>query len=143
MAIGSSLAPGTETAVRMFRDGREQTARITIEEMPVERDDHVSRTPPDDHDGLTLGDVGRSRTANSPSSLASKAGGALVVHVVAGSAADEAELTAGDIIRAINRRPVHGAADARRQLRSIEAGRPIFLLVWRSGTERFLRMRRQ
>ena len=141
MAIGSSLAPGTETTVRIFRNGREQTARITIEEMPVERDDRVSRTPPDDNEGLTLGDVGRSRTAHS--SLASDPDGALVVNVVAGSAADEAELVAGDIIRAINRRPVHGAADARRRLRSLEAGRPIFLLVWRSGTEMFLRMRRQ
>ena len=43
----------------------------------------------------------------------------------------------------INRRPVHGAVDARRRLRSIEAGRPIFLLVWRDGVETFLRMRRQ
>jgi serine protease Do len=141
MAIGSSLAPGTEAPVRLFRDGREQTRRIIIEEMPVENDDRVPRTPTDDNDGLTLGDIGRSRAAHS--SLPSDIGGALVVNVVAGSAADEAELAAGDIIRAINRGPVHSAAEARRCLRSIDAGRPIFLLVWRSGVEMFLRMRRQ
>jgi serine protease Do len=109
--------------------------------VPIERDDRVRRTAPDDNDGLTLGDVGRSPTIHA--SLPADIYGALVVNVVAGSAADEAELAAGDIIRAINRRPVHNAAEARRRLRSIEAGRPIFLLVWRSGAEMFLRMRRQ
>jgi serine protease Do len=140
LAIGSSLAPGTETALRFFRDGREQIGRIFIEEMPLERDDPPSRLPVDDNDGLTLGDVGRPRVAHS--SLAAETDGALVVNVADGSAADEAELAAGDIIRAINRHPVHSAADARRRLRSIEAGRPIFLLVSRSGAEMFLRMRR-
>jgi len=141
MAMSSSMAPGTATTVGIFRDGRELTRRITIEEMPVESHDRVPPASPDDNDGLSLGDVGRPRVAHrsGPSDI----DGALVVNVVAGSAADEAELAAGDIIRAINRLPVHSAADARSRLRSIEAGRPVFLLVWRSGTEMFLRLRRQ
>ena len=78
-----------------------------------------------------------------PMNLASDARGALRRDVVDGCAAARLQLTGGDIIRAINRHPVHSAADARRRLRSIEAGRPIFLLVWRSGVEMFLRMRHQ
>lgn len=68
--------------------------------------------------------------------------GALIVKVAPGSPADEAELSAGDIIRAINRHPIHSAAEARRELGHIEPGRPIFLLVWRRGAEVFLQMRR-
>lgn len=62
--------------------------------------------------------------------------------VAPGSAADEADLIIGDIIRAINRRPVHSVADAKRELDSIEPDRPIFLLVWRRGKELFLQMGR-
>jgi serine protease Do len=141
LAIGSSLPPGTSTIVRAFRDGRQQTRSITIEEMAIDSGDRTRRTKPDDNDGLTLGDVGRSTTVHS--SVPAGIDGAVVVNVVAGSAADEAELAAGDIIRVINRRPVQSAADARRALQSIKAGRPIFLLVWRHGAEMFLRMRRQ
>jgi len=44
-------------------------------------------------------------------------------------------------VREINRRVVHNAMDARRALADIEAGTPVFLLVWRQGNELFLQIR--
>ena len=61
--------------------------------------------------------------------------------VAPNSPADDAELIVGDIVRAINGRPVHTLAEATRALRGIERGRPIFLLVSRRRATLFLEMR--
>jgi len=141
LALGSSLVPGTETTVKAFRDGQKQTRAITIEEMPIETETRAPRSKPNHDDGITLANVSRGKHIDPAAPRV--VDGALVVNVVDGSAADEAELSAGDIIRAINRLPVHTAAEARRRLHSIESDRPVFLLVWRNGAELFLRLRRQ
>ena len=90
----------------------------------------------EDIDGLTV----RELTPPDTNRLSIPPGidGALVGDVALDSAADDAELAVGDIIRAVNRHPVHTAAEARNELRRIEPRRPIFLLVWRHGTEVFL-----
>jgi serine protease DegQ len=74
--------------------------------------------------------------------MASPAGGALVLAVAPDSPADDAELTAGDIVQAINGRTVRTLAEARRALDHVGRGRPVFLLVSRHGTTLFLQMRR-
>jgi serine protease Do len=142
LARVSTIAPGTEVTLRLIRDGIEQTRTVTIEELPFETADVP--TPPaekaGDIDGLTVGELtppDRSRLFVPPG-----VDGALVVDVAPNSAADDAELGVGDIIREINRRPVHTAADARAELRRIEPRMPIFLLVSRYGTELFLQMRK-
>jgi serine protease Do len=132
-------APGTRVTVKIFRDGNEQTRTAIIEEQP---DDAVEEAPPDDSDGddgLTLGEI-----TSGPSHLAvaSAVGSVRVMKVAPGSPADDAELLVGDIVWAINGRQVHTLADARRELRGIDRGRPVFLLVWRRGTRVFLEMRK-
>ena len=94
----------------------------------------------DDIDGLTLRELipADMRRLSVPPGIA----GAVVADVVLDSAADDAELGVGDIILAINRHPVHTAAEARSELRRIEPRAPIFLLVWRHGVELFLEMRK-
>jgi len=67
--------------------------------------------------------------------------GALVTEVTGGSPADDAGVHAGDVVREINRRVVHNAADASRALAGIERGSPVFLLVWRQGNKLFLQIR--
>ena len=94
----------------------------------------------DDRDGLTLDEL--TSPAATRLSVPPSVDGALVVDVAFESPADEAGLAAGDIIRVINRRPVHSAAEATAELRRIERHKPIFLLVWRRGAEVFLQMRK-
>jgi S1-C subfamily serine protease len=126
--------------VKIVRDRTEHTRTVAIEAMPIDIAGEARSTTPDDTDGLTLEDIDRSTTADS--SVPTEIDGALIVSIVSGSAADDAELAVGDIIRVINNRAVHTRAEAMRELHAIEAGRPLFLLVWREGTDAFLRMRR-
>jgi S1-C subfamily serine protease len=113
---------------------------VVIEAQPVDTIDDVPADEPNGNDdGLALGEITPSSATHE---AAAAFGGALVVHVTPDSPADEAELAAGDIVLAINGRPVHTSAEARRQVQAIERGRPIFLLVSRHGTRLFLEMRR-
>ena len=137
-----SITPGTDVTLQLMRNGTPHTRLVTIEELPVDTAD----PPPagsqaiDDIDGLTLRELTPAdmQQLSVPATVA----GAVVGDVVLDSAADDAELGIGDIILAINRQPVHTAAEARSELRRIEPRTPIFLLVWRHGVEVFLQMRK-
>ena len=139
----SAIAPGTDVALRLIREGVEEMRSVTIEELPSE----VVDAPPGpvdaaagDLNGLTVRDL----TPLDANRLSVPPGidGALIADVEPDSAADEAELAVGDVIRQINRRPIHTAAGATSELRRIAPHGPIFLLVWRHGTDVFLQMRR-
>jgi serine protease Do len=140
LAMVSSLPPGTCVSLKIVRDHKEHTRTVTIEEMPNDAGGEAAGATPHDDDGLTLDDIDRSTAADS--SVPADVDGALVLTVVTGSPADDAELAVGDIVRMINNRAVHTHAQAVRELHGIEAGRPIFLLVRRDGIDVFLRMRR-
>jgi serine protease Do len=134
------MSPGTRAVVKLFRDGCEQTRTVTIEEMPAEADVPAdARVQDDDVNGLRLSELDPRVTRRL--SLPSDVGGALVTGVAADSAADEAELLIGDVIRKINGRPVRSAAEATNELRQIRPRTSIFLVVWRHGAELFLVMR--
>lgn len=140
IARTASMQPGTRVTVNGFRDSVAYTRMATIEGQPVDAVEQGSTDDDDDSDdGLTLGDCTSAGTAAPPGSVVR---GALVLDVVPNSAADEAELVAGDVIQAINGRQVNTLAEARRALRGITPNRPIFLLVSRDGVELFLEMRR-
>jgi serine protease Do len=140
IARTSAMAPGTAVKVRFFRDGVEQSGILVLDELPCETRPGTPSATPSRHGGLSFGGITPSWASllDVPPSLE----GALVTSVAPGSAGEGAGLAVGDIIRAINRHPVHHVADAKRELESITADRPIFLLVWRRGKELFLRMRR-
>jgi serine protease Do len=139
IARTASTAPGTTVKVKIFREGKKLTRTVVIEEQPVDAIDDVTADEPNGNDdGLTLGEITPSSATHE---AAAAVGGALVVHVAPDSPADEAELAAGDIVLAINGRPVHTSAELRRELQAIERGRPVFLLVSRHGTRLFLEMR--
>jgi hypothetical protein len=43
----------------------------------------------------------------------------------------------------VNRRIVHTAAEATRELQRIQVGRPTFVVVWRAGRETLVEMHRE
>jgi serine protease Do len=141
IARTAATPPGTSVIVKTFRRGQEQTHTVTIEEQPTETVKETRLDRSEDDDGLTLGEI-PPRTAKQRAQKTSAGRGALVVEVAPNSHAEEAELVPGDIIRAINGRPIYSVDQARRELHEISSGRPIFLLVSRHTSELFLEIRK-
>ena len=108
IARTAATPPGTRVAVKLLRDGKPRTRTVTIEEQPVDSaEEPAAVSPVNADDGLTLGEM--TPPAGDGRATASPAGGALVVDVAPDSPADDAELTAGDIVQAINGRAVRTA----------------------------------
>jgi S1-C subfamily serine protease len=141
MARTAASAPGTRMTVTVVRNGHEQTMVATIEEQPGDPDGEHARADADDaDDGLIFEAVG---VPTGPAVTdRSAAGQALVAGVTPDSPAEEAELTAGDIIREINGCRIHTASEARQILRTTGHGLPVFLLVRRGDRDLFLEMRK-
>jgi serine protease Do len=141
IARTAATPPGSRVTVKLFRDGKPRTRTVTIEQQAADSAEGPAPVSPvAADDGLTLGEM--TPPAGDGRATASPAGGALVLDVAPDSPADEAELTAGDIVQAINGRAVRTPADARRELDRVGRGRPVFLLVSRYGATLFLQMRR-
>lgn len=67
--------------------------------------------------------------------------GAVVAKVEPGSSAQKAELKVGDVVTAIDGRPVHSAADLRNRIGLTPAGTEVTLTVMRSGSKRQIKLR--
>lgn len=67
--------------------------------------------------------------------------GAVVANVEPGSSAQKAELKVGDVVTAIDGRPVRSAADLRNRIGLTPAGTEVTLTVMRSGSERQIKLR--
>ena len=65
-------------------------------------------------------------------------GGAVVSSVERNSPAANAGVSPGDIILEVNRQPVSNVSQITRALQSANPGTPVFLLIWRNGTEAFI-----
>jgi serine protease Do len=135
----SSTPPSTTTVITVVRDGQVRALKVTVEALSLAEERPAAAPPERAGLGLTLDDIttAMARHMRLPTGL----DGALVIEVTGGSPADEAGVHAGDVVREINRRLVHGAADANRALAALEPGTPVFLLVWRQGNELFLQIR--
>jgi serine protease Do len=138
----SSSSPGSGITLTVLRDGRTRTVELTVEELVSGSERQAGRPPRATSDfGLRLEDV--TPTIARRLGLASGMDGAVVYDVADDSAGARAGLTQGDIVRRVNRQAVHNAADAIRELRGIEPGASAFLLIWRSGNEQLVEMRRE
>ncbi len=63
--------------------------------------------------------------------------GAVIEQVRSGSPADNAGLSAGDVIVSVNRKPTTGASEAAQALSSIPQGQDALVLVWSNGGQVF------
>ena len=70
-----------------------------------------------------------------------KARGAIVSRVTPDSPAADAGLEQGDVILAVDKRPVHTLRDLPRLIAAIEGGKSAKLTVWRDGKEKTVRVR--
>ena len=144
--------PGTTVPVKVLRNKQEKTLNVTVEELDLEAEQNGGRRPqqpdqpqqqPDQQDaggfGITLDNV----TAQMARRLRLPSGqtGAVVTEVDPDGAA-AGGLRTGDVILAVNRRPVSNAAEAARELTKVPSGRIAQILVWRGDGETFVTVKK-
>jgi serine protease Do len=138
----SATAPGTRVQLTVMRNGQERSLRITVEALALEEGRGAATRARDSggNFGLALDDLtpAISRQLRLPPGM----DGAIVAEVATDGAADRAGLQPGDVIREVNRQPVHTAAEAGRALQGVQAGQPVFVLLWRDGNNLFVQMRK-
>jgi len=128
MARVSATLPGSRARVIVHRDGRTRTVEVEVEELPL---------------AITTREELRSEdSANFGLSLGDSRDGSFVRRVEDDSPAAEAGIEEGDIVRKVNRRTVHTAAEATRELQRVQVGHPTFVVVWRGGREMLVEMQR-
>jgi serine protease Do len=128
MARVSATLPGSRARAVVHRDGRTRTVEVEVEELPS---------------GITTrAELGLEESANFGLSLGDSRDGSFVRSVEDDSPAAEAGIEEGDIVRKVNRRIVHTAAEATQELQRVQVGHPTFVIVWRGGRETLVEMQR-
>jgi serine protease Do len=147
----SATKPSTSIALKVVRDGKEQTLHATVEELDLEAErsgrrsqTNTERQPPEEQGqesfGLTLSNLTPqiARRLQLPSGQS----GAVITEVDPDGPSAGA-LRQGDVILTVNGRQVTNAAEAGRELQRIGAGRIARILVWRGDGEVFVTVRRE
>jgi serine protease Do len=130
--------PGTTIHLQVMREGKTVGVPVTLEAMGS-RDNADREVADTGHDkprwGVGLADMTPDlrEQLQAPGELH----GAVVQQVQPGSPADNAGLQAGDVIIEVDRKPVQGAADAKKALGSVAKGQDALVLVWSNGGDSF------
>jgi serine protease Do len=122
-------------AVKVLRDGREQSISVKVARMPGERAETASQAEPAQGKwGLALRDLD-ARTAQRVGLAPGE--GVLVAGVEPGSAADKAGVRQGDVILEVNRNKAGSVADVQAEAKKREGGGPLLLLLKRGEASLF------
>jgi serine protease Do len=136
----SEMSPGTAIELGILRDGKPQTLHVTVGEF------HKDLTEAGSNDGPGAEQKGRLGLAlanltpdlRQQFNVPDRVKGAVIEAVRPGSAAEDAGLTAGDVILGVDRHPVEDADSCVNQLHSLPAGKDVLLLVWANGGDSYL-----
>ncbi|MCA1633010.1 MAG: Do family serine endopeptidase [Acidobacteria bacterium] len=134
----AGTAPGSEVALKVLREGREQEVKVALGELAAGAPKEGGREDSGGEEGGERGKLGVGLTPLTPEiagrlELPEGASGLVVTSVDPTGPAAEAGLRQGDLIEQANRKPVRAIEDLRSALK--EAGeRPILLLVNRPRT---------
>ena len=125
--------PGDEVEITYLRDGKERSARVVLADGGGTRKAGRAKAGADVLAGVRLAPLDRRHPAWG------EVEGVVVTEVAPGSPAARAGLEPGDVITAVNLRPVKRIRDIDRALE--EAGRAVALKIWRDGREMLLVIR--
>lgn len=136
-AAVARVAPGTSVQLKIAREGKPISLPITVGEM--KDSEVIASIGPESDLGLTVQPV----TPDIAQSLGlERAEGLVVASVKPGSAADDAGLRSGDVIRQVNRHPVKNLADYNREISRTEKTKSVLFLVHRGESSVFLALKR-
>ena len=125
--------PGTRVELGVLRDDKERTFDVTLEEMA---DEQVARGGSPGQEDAPEGELGIEITNVTPA-VAQQYGldegthGVLVTNVEPGSAAAEAGLRPGDVLRSVNRKRVTNVRELKAALERVPSKDPVVLQVAR------------
>jgi serine protease Do len=133
----AATEPGQKVKLGYLREGKTETATVTIGEVPGEKQTVAASTNSDTGvlDGVEVADLDAG--ARSEFEVPPRVHGAVVSNVDPSSAAAEAGLAPGDVIEEINRQPVRTADDAVK-LTERAGNRKTLLKLWSHGSTHFL-----
>ncbi|WP_343122690.1 DegQ family serine endoprotease [Luteimonas sp. J29] len=133
--IVGNKAPGTKVRIVVFRDGRERSFDVVLDELDDEpvagargaAPGSKSPTPSADTNvlGLAVQELGEAQRRQ----LGLQGREGVQIARVQGRAAREAGLAPGDVILRVGRTPVDSVAAFERQLRGVKPGQTVMLLV--------------
>jgi serine protease Do len=138
LTIGQT-APGTKADLKVLRDGKERSFKVTLKEMPGEKlaggGDPTRETEDEALRGVGVSDLDANarKQFNVPEELK----GAIIISVEPDSPSYAAGLREGDVILEINRKPVEDAEDAVR-LTQNPTSKKTLVKVWSRGGTRFI-----
>jgi serine protease Do len=140
-AVGA-VAPKTKVALRLLRDGREQTLKLEVGTRPDGVEARAPAQGEEAPDAKPAGSVGLGVDAL-PEEVARRAGvapnaGVLVTTVVPGSVAELAGVREGDVLVALQKRPVTSPQGLRAAAAAVKPGEPVMFQVRRGGNSLFL-----
>ena len=147
----AGTAPGTTVPVKVWRDGKERTFNVKVEELDLEAENGNQQSTNAAPEGQTGGGFGI--TLNNVTldvarrmDLPSGTKGAVITDVDQDSPAARS-LQAGDVILQVNRQAVSNATEASQLLRAVPSGRTVGMLIMRRGpngtSEQFVTVRKQ
>jgi serine protease Do len=138
MLMVSECSPGTETAVKVIRDGHEKSFTVKLDELPGQvrpkennQNNGLDNSSPDTLNGVTVSDL--DQPARQQLVIPDSVHGALVTDVGQDSNSAEAGLQPGDVIVEINRQPVNNAREAIKLCTQAKGNRILLKVLRRNG----------
>ena len=148
VAMVVATKPGTSVPVTIVRDKQRRTLNVTVAELDLDREQSRSaRSEGGDQEPTSTG-LGMDLSAVTPEisrqlELPRGQGGAVVTNVERNSPAAVGGVQPGDVIIEVNRAPVSSVQQVTRELQRVEAGSPVFMVVYRNGQEVFVTLRKR
>ena len=147
-----STKPGTSVPVTIYRDKQRKSLNVTIDELDLEAEagrsarrgggaEESAPEPTTTGLGIDVGPI--TPEVARELELPRGRGGAIVVDVERNSAAAYAGVLPNDVILEVNGQTVANVSQVTRELQRTTARQPVFLLVWREGSEVFVTLTRR
>jgi serine protease Do len=126
----AGTAPDTEVTVKLLREGKAQTVKVTIGELPASLQ-KISK----EYDNLLKGAQVQDLTPEirKEMNIPKHVNGVIVANIEEGSAVTGL-LTRGDVLLQVNKKKIGSLKDYEKEVSAIKTGEDILLLIFRNGS---------
>lgn len=134
----SELPPGRNTALTIWRNGKQQQLSVKIGELPAVGSEKLKPGKPESGAKSGLSNLGL-EADNLTEETAQELGvtnrkGVVITAVTPASPADDAGIVPGDIVRELNHKEIGNLDDYRKTISKLKPGDTLLMLVERRGT---------